>query len=593
MKIGSRTYTAQTRPETICGSLPAADGRQRSTARRGGHATSVTLERRPRILFLHPKTLLDSWPFPVDTLGEVIKAPSAVYPILAGMIADLHVDVEIFDGYVTRETLSNYRRRLARADIIAISVMSPLKALDTELTIRLAKAVHPRVQIVLGGNHATAFPDRWIECGADLVVTGEGEIAFRRLVETLLARGDLSTVPNLAYRNGDGIASSSVTAPTAPLDELPMPRWDQFDLRPYGMGTVTGGHCAAVEFSRGCPHRCDFCNINKYWGYRQRYKSVERVVEELERLQWLGVREVIFTDDNFAHDYARTVHLLEEMIRRNLRFRFGSFLRGDTVRLNPDFPALAARAGMRFCLMGIETLDSTWLKSHRKGVRASDAATMYTEVYGALRAQNIFLVGLFITPAEAPANIFSGRGVDGVVCDFHYSADLVAQKGSALYDSLLKTASVGKDMFYHDWNMPSIVLRNDTIQPSRRSMKVALLDSLNLFALRAHFSSSRFERCFRWRHVGIIAERLLCSTIMDVRRYLIAKDHSRSLEDRQREIVGSAVNDAVLGRLKTGRCWKSPLALRNGGWSTHKVPAATQDPLALVESRMDTYEGAV
>ncbi len=102
-----------------------------------------------RMLFLHPKTLVDSWPFPVDTLGEVVKAPSAVYPILAAAIADLPFEIEIFDGYVTRETLPNYRRRLAGADVIAISIMSPLKALDTELTIRLARAINPSVRIVV------------------------------------------------------------------------------------------------------------------------------------------------------------------------------------------------------------------------------------------------------------------------------------------------------------------------------------------------------------------------------------------------------------------------------------------------------------
>jgi anaerobic magnesium-protoporphyrin IX monomethyl ester cyclase len=543
-----------------------------------------------RVLFLHPKTLVDSWPFPVDTLGEVMKAPSAVYPILAGVIADLPVDIEIFDGYVTRETLRNYRRRLARADVLAISIMSPLKALDTEVTIRLAKAINPAVTIVVGGNHATAFPERWIECGADFVVVGEGEIAFRQLMEALLGKGDVASVPNLVYRRGDGAVRTAATAPSIALDDCPMPRWELMDLRRYSLGTVSRGRCAAVELSRGCPHRCDFCNINTFWGYRQRYKSVERIIEEMDRLQRLGVRELIFTDDNFGHDYDHTTRLLETMIRRNYRFGFGSFLRGDTVRLHSEFAALAARAGMRFCMMGIETLDPRWLKSHRKGVRAADAAAMYADVYRTLHAHEIFLVGLFITPAEAPAEVFSGKGVDGVVCDFHYSADLVAQKGSALYDTLAKTGSVGKDMFYHDWNMPSIVLNDNQIQPSRRTMNVALRDTINTFAFRAHFSASRFERRLRWRHLGIIAERLLCSSATDVRRFRIAKDRSRPLDDRQQSIVGSMINDTVLNRLRMGRRWKSPLAIRNGLWSTHKIRASITGPRAVPGRTIVSHE---
>jgi hypothetical protein len=112
-------------------------------------------------------------------------------------------------------------------------------------------------------------------------------------------------------------------------------------------------------------------------------------------------------------------------------------------------------------------------------------------------------------------------------------------------------------MFYHSWNMPSIVLSGDKIQPSRRNMNVALQDNLNLFALRAYFSSSRLERRFRWRHVGIMIERLLCSSTMDIRRYVIAKDQSLSLEKRQRSIVRSVINDVVLRRLRSGRRWKA------------------------------------
>ena len=141
-----------------------------------------------KLLFLHPKTLVDSWPVTVDTLGEIIKAPSAVYPVLASVVSDLPLQITMFDGYVTRESFANYKARLRQADVIAISMMSPLKALDTELSIRLAKALNPDVKIILGGNHASAFPERWIECGADFVVVGEGEVAFRKLMEAIVSR---------------------------------------------------------------------------------------------------------------------------------------------------------------------------------------------------------------------------------------------------------------------------------------------------------------------------------------------------------------------------------------------------------------------
>jgi anaerobic magnesium-protoporphyrin IX monomethyl ester cyclase len=178
-----------------------------------------------RLLFLHPKTLIDSWPFTVDTLGEVIKAPSAVYLILASVVADLPLQIEMFDGYA-RESFTNYKRRLKQADVIAISMMSPLKAMDTELTIRLAKALNPAVRIILGGNHASALPERWIECGVDFVVVGEGEVAFRELMQAIVSRrSSFDDLPNLVYRDHDRAKATGVKAPKVDLNRVPVPPW--------------------------------------------------------------------------------------------------------------------------------------------------------------------------------------------------------------------------------------------------------------------------------------------------------------------------------------------------------------------------------
>jgi anaerobic magnesium-protoporphyrin IX monomethyl ester cyclase len=524
------------------------------------------------LLFLHPKTLVDSWPVTVDTLGEVIKAPSAVYPVLASVISDLPLQIEMFDGYVTRESFANYKLRLRHADVIAISMMSPLKALDTEVTIRLAKALNPHVIVILGGNHASAFPERWIECGADFVIVGEGELAFRKLMQAVVSqRKTFDDLPNLVYSDHGRSKATGIKAPKVDLNLAPLPRWDLLDLRPYGLGLRTGGLTAAIEVSRGCPHRCDFCNINTFWDYRQDYKSVERVCDELEQLQRLGVRELIFTDDNFAQDYRHTKKLFEEIIRRKLRMRFGSFMRGDTVNRHPELIELAARAGLAFCLMGIETLDPAWLKNHHKGVRADDVVSMYKKVYGILRSNGVFVIGLFITPPEATEDQVSGRGADGLVCDAHYSADLVAQKGSALFVNLINRGAVGKDMFYHDWNLPSIKLQDGRSQTSRKSLRSALL-GWNRVAIRDALFGLPLAKRFRWRNLFIFAERIICTSRADVRRYRMAKDNSLPLQVRQQNIVTTVTARSFIEQLVGARYFKGPLSLRNGIWSANKVP---------------------
>jgi anaerobic magnesium-protoporphyrin IX monomethyl ester cyclase len=524
-----------------------------------------------KILFLHPKTLVDSWPVPVDTLGEIVKFPSATYPVLAATIQDLPVEIRILDGYVARISFRDYKTELAWPDLIAISCMSPLKALDTELTIKLARAIKPLVRIVVGGNHATAWPERWLASGVDFVVSGEGEVAFRSLVENLIAGArSFETVPNLFWSHRGAVRRPTIKAAPVDLAAAPPPDWSAFDLRRYGLG-MSSGLAAAIEVSRGCPHRCDFCNINTFWSHKQRYKPVDKVIAEMRALKASGVGEFIFTDDNFGGDERQTIKLLTAMISSNLNLRFGCFLRGDTVYRNPGFARLAYEAGMRFCMMGIETLDPSWLKAHRKGVRASDSSQMYPNVYRALRQQGIFVVGLFILPPSAEPN---SRGVPtGLVCDYQFTADLVALKGSALYDAQAGRNTVSKDMFYHDWNLSSLVVGDGVEQKSQKSFVDTLRENLSLLALGQIFAGSPTARRFRLRPYGILAERVLCTRLDDVRRYRAAKSSGLTMQEKQDYAVGSVLNVGNIARLRQSRRWLAPLGLRTGLWTNTRPRA--------------------
>jgi anaerobic magnesium-protoporphyrin IX monomethyl ester cyclase len=519
-----------------------------------------------RILFLHPKTLVDSWPVPVDTLGEIVKFPSATYPVLAAAIKGLTVEIRMLDGYVGRIPFHDYKTELAWPDLIAISCMSPLKALDTELTIKLARAINPRVRIVVGGNHATAWPERWLASGVDFVVSGEGEIAFRSLVEHLIAGADsFAAAPNLFWSHMGVVQRPTVKAAPVDLRSAPPPDWSAFDLRRYGLG-MSSGLAAAIEISRGCPHRCDFCNINTFWSHKQRYKPVDQVITEMRALKANGVGEFIFTDDNFGGDERHTVRLLTAMISNNLGMRFGCFLRGDTVYRNPGFARLAFEAGMRFCMMGIETLDPAWLKAHRKGVRASDAREMYPKVYEALRREGIFVVGLFIlAPSPEPT---SRVAPTGVVCDYQFTADLVALKGSALYQAHASRNTVSKDMFYHDWNLSSIVVEGGAEQKSQKSFIDTLRENLSPFALGQIFAGSPIARRFRLRPIGILLERVLCTRLDDVRRYRVAKSSRLTMQEKQDYAVNSVLDFGNVARLMKSKHWLAPLGLRTGLWTS-------------------------
>ena len=76
------------------------------------------------------------------------------------------------------------------------------------------------------------------------------------------------------------------------IRQTPAPLWELADLRRYAS--------MSVQFSRGCPFDCEFCNVTAMFGHRPRTKTTAQVIAELDGLRRLGWRgAVFFVDDNF------------------------------------------------------------------------------------------------------------------------------------------------------------------------------------------------------------------------------------------------------------------------------------------------------
>jgi radical SAM superfamily enzyme YgiQ (UPF0313 family) len=135
------------------------------------------------------------------------------------------------------------------------------------------------------------------------------------------------------------------------VTRVPVPRWDLVDFSQY----VT----MAVQFSRGCPFDCEFCDIIIMNGRVPRTKTPEQLIGELETLRLQGWKDMVFiVDDNFIGDKRRTKVLLREMIiwREQVRPSMGFFTEAS-VNLADDAELceLMVKAGFKKVFVGIET----------------------------------------------------------------------------------------------------------------------------------------------------------------------------------------------------------------------------------------------
>ena len=216
-------------------------------------------------------------------------------------------------------------------------------------------------------------------------VLGEAEGVMPELVADL-ERG----TPRGAYR-----ASGWPDVRTSPV-----PRWDLVDLRDY----VT----MPVQFSRGCPFDCEFCDIVVMNGRVPRTKEPAQVLRELEALRAGGWRDMVFlVDDNFIGNRKRSKELLRAMIDWRARTRPGmGFLTEASVNLADDTELceLMVQAGFKKVFLGIETPSAEGLAECNK--RQNQARDLGDAVRILQRAGMEVMGGFIVGFDSDPLDIF-------------------------------------------------------------------------------------------------------------------------------------------------------------------------------------------
>ncbi|MDF1566364.1 MAG: radical SAM protein [Deltaproteobacteria bacterium] len=203
------------------------------------------------------------------------------------------------------------------------------------------------VPVVVGGPAPTTSPDLFPE--ADVVFQGEAEGRVAELVLSLT-------------RIGRGRQVLEATSSHPDLTTVPVPRFDLLELSDYAS--------LSLQYSRGCPFRCEFCDIIEIFGRKPRVKNPAQVIEELEAVHRLGYRGTLFlVDDNFIGNKTTVKRLLP--IVRDWQRAHGhpfDFYTEASVDLATDPPLLKdmVDAGFSSVFVGIETPSASALEAAKK-----------------------------------------------------------------------------------------------------------------------------------------------------------------------------------------------------------------------------------
>ncbi|MDI6900951.1 MAG: radical SAM protein [Anaerosomatales bacterium] len=326
-------------------------------------------------------------------------------PLLATVVRDAGFEVRAFVEDVSGQGSVDWGF-VASAGIVGFSAITCTMPRTTDL-IERTRAVNPGAVIVLGGPHPTCEPLGSLDAGADVVLRGEGEDTFPRLCAALTGSGtELETIEGLVWREAGAVRETGPPRQltSAELDSLP--RVDR--------SLVHRADAASVAWAwraRGCPKRCDFCEVCEIWP-RYSARSVETTVAELLAAQDEGYPTAFLIDDNAAADKRSFKRMLALMAEGGFARTLVTQIRADAAfrsdgSLDREFLTLLRRAAtVTVVCIGVESASDPNLAKLGKEI---DSSTM-ARALRAMRRYGLVVHGMFIALAEDTAEVISRNG---------------------------------------------------------------------------------------------------------------------------------------------------------------------------------------
>lgn len=311
------------------------------------------------------------------------KKPMPVVPFGACIAADAAHDAghntRFFDMMFSSHVASDLVRclRSLQPDVVGISIRN-IDNNDMETPIsftaplkNLTKLIrkHSDARLVVGGAAMGVMPAALLkETEADWGVVSDGEIAFPRLLNSLVTGDDPRLVPGIAWmEDGHLHKGPAVKASSA---ECPIPHFERW----INLAAYRQDLCAIpIQTKRGCPHDCSYCTYPQSEGRDYRLTPPSMVVDSIRRLEAYGMHDLEFVDNVFNSPYSHAVEICDLLAITHHKVRL------STMEINPKFLDATLLRSMKKAHftgfgMAAESAADPVLEGLKKGYAADDVA---------------------------------------------------------------------------------------------------------------------------------------------------------------------------------------------------------------------------
>ncbi len=274
---------------------------------------------------------------------------------IASIILDEGYDLSFFDtAYCTVENVA-FKIITGKYDLLLLSASTLFYAQAKELASIVKKSLN--IKTLLGGIHATIAQESILEECSDIdcICVGEGERFIIEFLEATNNNKSIVSIPNLGYRDINGVVVVNQIYPPTKLDTLPEFKFDLFPLEAIVQNYPLPGFCY-VYSTRGCPYNCSYCCNSVFLDlYKKDYirkRSVDDTITELLYLKkHYPVKVFYFGDEMLLFDKEYVSELFHQ-IKAEMDVTIGCMVRVETI--TPSIVKLFEETNCRYVAMGIE-----------------------------------------------------------------------------------------------------------------------------------------------------------------------------------------------------------------------------------------------
>mgnify|MGYP003976459865 CR=1 FL=1 len=379
--------------------------------------------------------------------------------------------------------------------------------------INLIKKNFPDVHITLGGPHVGIYPKETLSNEyVDSIIVGDGESSMLNLLNYL-------TYGEPLFKEGVYLKTNPFPGEFSfhiekNLDNLPIPARKLLPLEDYTSVLAKDSRITTMLTSRGCPFKCVYCKLNFQSTV---YRSAENVIDEMEQIQEMGIRELEIYDDTFTWSEKRVEKICRGIIQRKIVLSWA--VRDRVSSITEKTLELMKRAGCNRIHLGIETGNSEILKNIKKKITLEEAVKSVTLAKKAgLKVLTYFMVGL---PGETEKEVM--ETIDFAISlnsDYAEFNICIPYPGTEMYLNGISRSIIPAD-FWHDYAtnpVPDFIVPNfyeeylskdDMIRLSNLALKKFYFRPRVIF--RELFSCSSFGEFRKKSRMGLsLAKNLFC-----------------------------------------------------------------------------------